>query len=275
MFNGLSNEAQQLISNLEIPPVTDTPSSQKFITNIFDTLDSKLSPQDKEILYNLVDKQMINKFVPDNNLADTSTSPFISSEMYNYLMKSNSQANTLSNTSDFLFSLQEPNSQKPNILKGGKPPIKKNNIKKMKNHTAVDNDKDDLSSTTTTTSTTTLSQDDDLFGDEDEIKETEQVIQPKTSKHPKKIKNQARKLTETDLSYLSSSAHEPAYKTKETSSSKEYYETPKINRYNKEENRGKNLKGLKNNETNTSVEKDNFSESISVNTEEIDMISDY
>lgn len=220
-FNGLSNEAKQLIASLDIPSITNTETSELVVNNILNKINSNLDDNDKNKFYKLLDEVSAQS----ENLSNTS--PFISSEMYSQLVNSKT-------------------SEDMPIQAGGAKKTKKQN-KSMKNKWTGPKLKEDDS---TTTSTSTYSSLDDIL----------ESSEPKLKEVNKKEQMKSRKInssTDTDsqnLSYLSSSAHTGGEFSEGSSSSVQ-----------------------STSETNSSVsdEAKLRSTSVSVNTSDINMVSDY
>jgi hypothetical protein len=90
-LSGLSNEAKQLIANLNIPEISDTQSSIS-VNNILDNLSTNLNQNDKQKFNQILSQMQVNQPLKAINEQDMSdTSPFISSEMYNYLVSATSE----------------------------------------------------------------------------------------------------------------------------------------------------------------------------------------
>lgn len=82
-FNGLSKDAKTLIASLNIPIITESEISDVNLNNILDKINNKLDKNDQYKFNKLLE----NVSYDSENLSDTS--PFISSDMYNYLVNSN------------------------------------------------------------------------------------------------------------------------------------------------------------------------------------------
>lgn len=257
-YNNLSKDASQLVASLNLPQnVTESP----YTSEPMNTLMNKIIINNKQPIY-----PSINTLIKQNNILPptdytSETSPFISSEMYNYLINTK-QLNDLSNTtSDNRFN---------NLYqKGGR--AKKNPQYKSYNE-------DDSSSTTSTSSSSSsLSKNDDLnlldepiHRKEHEIKHKKDHKKDQKKEHKNEYKknhkqtNQQKKhkeisdvstpLSMDDLSYLSSSSHE-----------------------NRNKNNKLKNKSNKNQLNDTSSVSNEHSDtvSISVRTSNINMISDY
>ena len=85
-FGGISNEATQLIASLNIPAITESETSEFTINHILDKISSKIDKNDMTKFNNLLEKVS-----SQSNEELSSTSPFISSEMYDYLINNKSQ----------------------------------------------------------------------------------------------------------------------------------------------------------------------------------------
>jgi hypothetical protein len=229
-FNGLSNEAQNLIASLNIPEITESPTSEFTINHILDKISTNLNQDDKNRFNQLLD-QVSSQTAQENDLS--ATSPFISSEMYNYLVKNESQKG------------------------GGKHTTRKINTKK--GGSKLDDDSD-------TSSTSSNSSDEDLVDSTEE-----EVIKKKNMKKNKHNKKSDSELSGGELSYISSSAHtEGEFSNSHTSklSSSESATTQKSH---------ESSSATQSSEKNSTVTDQNGmqSTSISVNTEDINMVSDY
>jgi hypothetical protein len=82
-FNGLSKDAKTLIASLNIPIITESEISDVNLNNILNKINNKLDKNDQYKFNKLLE----NVSYDSENLSDTS--PFISSDMYNYLVNSN------------------------------------------------------------------------------------------------------------------------------------------------------------------------------------------
>lgn len=220
-INALSNEAKKLIASLNIPEFTDAETSEMSVTRILNKINTGL---------NVDDKQRFNKILEEvssqsEELSDTS--PFISSEMYEYLVNSKTSED---------------------MQKGGAKKSKKN-----KKGGSLDND----SSTSSTSSDSSI---------EDILDSTEEeIIKEKNKKHKKSKDSSDSEMSGGDLSYLSSSAHTGG----EFSDS----ESNKNSDDNSVESSSETVSSVQ-----KSVSDENktmMSTSVSVNTEDINMISDY
>ena len=83
-FNGLSSDAQNLIASLNIPQITESQTSEFTVNHIMDKISNNLNEDDKT-KFNQLLEQVSSQTDVENQISDTS--PFISSEMYNYLVK--------------------------------------------------------------------------------------------------------------------------------------------------------------------------------------------
>lgn len=244
-FNGLSSDAQNLIASLNIPQITESQTSEFTVNHILDKISNNLNQNDQN-KFNQLLEQVSSQTAVENELSDTS--PFISSEMYNYLVKNN-----------------EPQ-------KGGGS----RKIKSIQGGSKLDEDSD----TSTTSSDSSV---------EDLIDSTEEeVIKKKNMKNMKKNKHNKHKKSDSELSggelsYLSSSAHtEGEYSNSNTgkqssskSSSKSSSEssTTKISEKSSNESSSETQSSVK--QSSATDHNGMQSTSISVNTEDINMVSDY
>ena len=247
-FNGLSSDAQNLIASLNIPQITESQTSEFTVNHILDKISNNLN-QDDQNKFNQLLEQVSSQSAVENDLSDTS--PFISSEMYNYLVKNN-----------------EPQ-------KGGGS----RKIKSIQGGSKLDDDSD----TSTTSSDSSV---------EDLIDSTEEeVIKKKNMKNMKKNKHNKHKKSDSELSggelsYLSSSAHtEGEYSNSNTgkqSSSKSSYESSELSSESSTTKISEKSSNESSSETQSSVKQSSVTDhngmqstSISVNTEDINMVSDY
>lgn len=80
-INSLSKDAKKLIASLNIPAI-ESETSEFSLNNILDTINKNLNANDRKIFNN-----EFNRIVQETS-NDNNTSPFITSEMYNYLVNS-------------------------------------------------------------------------------------------------------------------------------------------------------------------------------------------
>ena len=267
-FNGLSSDAQNLIASLNIPQITESQTSEFTVNHILDKISNNLNQDDKN-KFNQLLEQVSSQTAVENDLSDTS--PFISSEMYNYLVKNN-----------------EPQ-------KGGGS----RKIKSIQGGSKLDEDSD-------TSTTSSDSSDEDLVDSTEE-----EVIKKKNMKNMKKNKHNKHKKSDSELSggelsYLSSSAHtEGEYSNSHTgkqsssnshtgkqsssnshtgkqSSSKSSYESSELSSESSTTKISEESSNESSSETQSSVKQSSVTDhngmqstSISVNTEDINMVSDY
>ncbi len=263
-FTGLSNDAKQLIASLNIPEITESQTSELTIDHILNTINNGLNKQDKAQFESILEQ--VSSQSASENMSETS--PFISSEMYNYLVNSKTSESEIKQA-------------------GGAKKSKSKKGKMVKKGGAWD--EDSSTSSTSTTSSSSLSE--MLDSTESEIiAQKAKKEQKKMEKKSKASKHTARadsELSGGELSYLSSSAHtggdlsesdedssssmsssdaspsEESQSSSSSSSSDEpVREAPK--KYNK-----------KYEHTSVTDENSNITTSISVRTSDINMISDY
>ena len=174
-YNGISNEAKKLVSSLNIPNVSEV-SPENTINHVLNTINNNLNKDNKKKFYKIVDD-----IGQSDNLSNTS--PFISSEMYDYLVKS-----------------------KKSVQQGGNVRKVKNNAKQSKKYNAkkISDDDDNDSSTSDTSSINDDSSSSD--SDSSELKNKEKGKGKGKDKKGKK-QNKNNSISENDLSYLSSSSH--------------------------------------------------------------------
>lgn len=222
-FNGLSNEARQLIASLNIPEITESPVSEFSVNNIIDKIHSGLNQDDKNKFNQILD-QVSSQTAGDDLSA---TSPFISSEMYNYLINSKSS---------------EENQT------GGA-------IKTKKQTGGALDDESDTSST---------SSDSDL---EDILDSTEEGIKAEKAKGKKHKKSDDSELSGGELSYLSSSAHTGGDFSDSDSKSSSYKKASSVESTSETQTSDKSTVTDENGYHGATTD--------SVNTEDINMVSDY
>jgi len=233
-FNGLSNEAQSLIASLNIPEITESPISEFTVNHILDKISNNLNQKDQYEFNQILD-QVSSKMDSENDLS--ATSPFISSEMYNYLIKNESQKG------------------------GGNHNIRKLNNKK--GGAKLDDDSD-------TSSTSSSSSDKDLIdSNESEVLENKKNKLNK-KKNNKRYEKADSELSGGELSYLSSSAHTDG----EFSDSHTAHQTSSQSSTTQDSHNSSSVSQSSNKSTVTDKNKYQ-STSISVNTDDINMVSDY
>jgi len=230
-FNGLSNDAKKLIASLNIPSITETETTETDLNGILEKINSGLNHDDKQKFNQLLEQVSASASEDLSN-----TSPFISSEMYEYLVNSK--------TSE---------TEQGKQLGGAK---KSKKSKKSKGGALTD----DSSDTSSTSSDSSL---------EDLIDSTEAEI---LDARNKKNKDKKHKKSESDselsggeLSYLSSSAHTDGAFSDSTDAIKSHSAA------NSESVQSSS-------QTATSVTNENhgmLNTSVSVNTDDINMVSDY
>ena len=94
IFNDLSDDAKKLIISLNIPELTETPVSDHDVNNIFQKINNNLKGDDRDKFAKLMDE-----LSPEEaNKEDMSTtSPFISSEMYEHMVNSKTSEDSVVN----------------------------------------------------------------------------------------------------------------------------------------------------------------------------------
>jgi hypothetical protein len=232
-LNGLSKDAQTLIASLNIPQITESQTSEFTVNHILDKISTNLNENDQKKFNQLLD-QVSSQSASEAELS--ATSPFISSEMYNYLVK---------------------NENKNQNQKGGKITRK---IKSKKGGSKLDDD----SSTSSTSSDSSM--EDLLDSNEDDIKKNKKDKKNKKNKS----KDSDTELSGGELSYLSSSAHtegeySDSHKSKSSSESSTTQKSIESSSVTQSSNKQSTVT-----DHNTMQ-----STSISVNTEDINMVSDY
>jgi hypothetical protein len=233
-FNGLSNDAKKLIASLNIPSITETETTEMDLNNILEKTNDGLNPDDKKRFNQLLEQ------VSSTGSDDLSnTSPFISSEMYDYLVNSKT-------------SETEQGKQT-----GGAKKSKGKKSKKSKGGALSD----DSSDTSSTSSDSSL---------EDLIDTTEEELLDARNKKNKDKKNKKddsdSELSGGELSYLSSSAHTDGV----------FSDSSNANRRSRSSSASESVQSSS--QTATSVTNENhgmLNTSVSVNTDDINMVSDY
>jgi hypothetical protein len=234
--NQVSKDVKQLISNLNIPALSETTANSNIFNSIF------MDGGDVNKLLNNVDKQQETKL----NLSDISdTSIFITSDMYNYFIKNNEQ-------------------------QGG----------------SVNNILDDDSDTSTTSTFTEVEE--ILYSSEKEILEKKKRRKEKRQrKHSQNINDEDEDLIDSELSggdgndestnelsYLSSSAHTDGDFSNDTDDVDLSDDTSVMS--DTTDTTDTSVMSGGTDCDGTSVSNDNMENtSISINTSEINMISDY
>jgi hypothetical protein len=233
-FNGLSNDAKNLIASLNIPEITESQTSEITVNNILDKISNNLGKDDLQKFNQLLD-QVSSQTAEDSELS--ATSPFISSEMYNYLISNNNEE----------------------IQKGGS--------RKLKNKKGGYN-LDDDSSTSSTSSDSSM--EDLLDSSEREVKKYAENKKNKKNKLNKR-KDSDSELSGGELSYLSSSAHTDGEYSDSHNSKQSSSESATT--HNSHQSTSENESSDK--QSTVSDHNQMQSTSISVNTEDINMVSDY
>ena len=233
-FNGLSNDAKQLIASLNIPSITESQTSELVIDNILNKINTGLNQTDKNRFNQLLEK--VSSQTESEGLSNTS--PFISSEMYDYLINNKTSEDDL------------------NIVQAGGS--KKNNNRYIKKGGNMKIDDSDTSSTSSDSSL-----EDILDSTEEEIKAKKEKKDKEHNKSKKQHKSESSsEMSGGDLSYLSSSAH----------TSNEFSDSKSSQRSSQSES----LQTTS--DTHSSVTNENsniMGATESVNTSDINMISDY
>lgn len=208
---GLSSDAKKLIASLNIPAITESHTSEFTVNHIIDQVNSNLNKSDQEKFHKILN-EMSPAYASDNM---SNTSPFITEEMYNNMI--NSETSDLDN----------------NItMKGG----------------AFKSRKDSTSSSSSTSS----------LEDLDSSSSSSESDSHKKKKHHKKEKKHhtSKKVSSEEsehLSYVSSSAHTDGDLSESA-----------------------NNNSNRNTESHNSITNENtmVSTSISVNTSDINMVSE-
>ena len=252
-FNGLSNDAKKLIASLNIPSITESETSEMNLNHILDKISSGLGSADQQKFNKLLEQ--VSATASDDL---SNTSPFISSEMYEYLVNSK--------TSETDQAKQTGGSKKSSKPVKSSKSTKSSKSKKSKGGALSD----DSSDTSSTSSDSSL---------EDLIDSTEAEIldaRDKKNKNNNKDKNKDKKhkkddsdseLSGGELSYLSSSAHTEGAFSDSSNANKRAQSSSRASESIQSSS-----------QTETSVANENhgmLNTSASVNTEDINMVSDY
>ncbi len=233
-FNGLSNDAKKLIASLNIPSITETETTEMDLNNILEKINDGLNADDKQKFNQLLEQ------VSSTGSDDLSnTSPFISSEMYDYLVNSKTS---------------ETDQGKQT---GGAKKSKGKKSKKTKGG-ALSDDSSDTSSTSSDSSLEDL-----IDSTEEELLDARNK-KNKDKKHKKEDSDS--ELSGGELSYLSSSAHTDGA----------FSDSSDANRKSRSSSASESVQSSS--QTATSVTNENhgmLNTSVSVNTDDINMVSDY
>ena len=281
-FNGLSTDAKKLIASLNIPAITESPTSEFTISHILDKITNNLDSEDQKKFTQILDQ--VSSQTQDEELS--ATSPFISSEMYNYLVKNSEE--------------QKGGASKKSKSKS-KPKSKPESKSKSKSKSKRGGSKlDDDSETSSTSSDSEMeelldSTEEDIMKEKSKKKHEsnkhesnkhesnkhakEQSNKHESNKHAKEQSNKHKdesdsELSGGELSYLSSSAHtEGDYSDSHINrnSSSESATTNSVESTSQTESSVKKHNGR----SSVTDENNMHSTSISVNTEDINMVSDY
>jgi len=239
-FNGLSKEAKDLIASLNIPTITESETSEFTVNHILDKISTSLNNEDKNKFNQLLQKVSSQTTSEGDDFSNTS--PFISSEMYEYLVNNKS-------------SEQEKKNQQ-----GGAKKAKKSN--KSKKGGALDDDSD----------TSSTSSDSDL---EDILDSTEEEVKAKKTKKDKKDHDKSKKLMKSESSAHSTemSGGELSYISSSTHTDREFSDSDQTK--DSEESKQPSESSSPANSTVTDENKNMLHTSESINTDDINMISDY
>ena len=268
-FNGLSTDAKKLIASLNIPAITESPTSEFTISHILDKITNNLDSEDQKKFTQILDQ--VSSQTQDEELS--ATSPFISSEMYNYLVKNSEE--------------QKGGASKKSKSKS-KPKSKPESKSKSKSKSKRGGSKlDDDSETSSTSSDSEMeelldSTEEDIMKEKSKKKHESNKHESNKHESNKHAKEQSNKhkdesdseLSGGELSYLSSSAHtEGDYSDSHINrnSSSESATTNSVESTSQTESSVKKHNGR----SSVTDENNMHSTSISVNTEDINMVSDY
>jgi hypothetical protein len=246
-FNGLSNEAKQLIATLNIPEITESETSEFTVSNILDKISSGLNKDDKSKFNQLLEK--VSSLTASEGEELSNTSPFISSEMYEYLVNNKSSE------------------QEKKIQQGGAKKSKKT-AKKSKKGGALNDDDSDTSSTSSDSDL-----EDILDSTEEEIKAEKAKKNHDKHKKPAKSESESNEMSGGELSYISSSAHtDREFSDSDASKSNELKKTSESVESSSETQTSSSSHKRT---TVTDENKQMLATTDSINTDDINMISDY
>ena len=243
-LKNLSREANELIASLDIPGASETSVSEFSLDNI---LGKSLNNVSYNASHNTSGTNNINEQLSE-------TSPFISSEMYNYLVKNNGD---------------DPTDQN-----GGGKKKKKGSRKHMKGGMIEDD-----SSTSSTSSDSDLN---DILDSDDNAKMGKKDDKKKKhNKHKGEKDDSDSDFSGGNLSYLSSSAHTDREFSDSNSSSDSDVPKPVLGK-NKGSHRQKQKTVISSTESSnhgsdSSLADENgmMATTVSVNTDDINMVSEY
>ena len=261
-FSGLSKDAKRLIASLNIPSITESETSEMNLNSILDKINSGLGSDDQQKFNKLLEQ------VSSTASEDLSnTSPFISSEMYEYLVNSKTsetdQAIQAKQTVQAGGAKKSAKSSKP--VKSSKS-SKSSKSKKSKGG-ALSDDSSDTSSTSSDSSLEDLidSTEAEILDARDKKNKNKNKNNNKDKKHKKDDSDS--ELSGGELSYLSSSAHTEGA----------FSDSSNVNKRAQSSSRASESV-QSSSQTETSVANENhgmLNTSASVNTEDINMVSDY
>ncbi len=254
-LNGLSKEAKQLIASLNIPEITETQTSEFTVNHILDTINTNLNKEDKQKFSAILDQ--VSSQTNSEELSNTS--PFISSEMYDYLV--NSKTSEDKNQAGGAKSRKSGKSGKSSKATKPAKSGKSGKSKKGGSHDLNDSD---------TSSTSSDSELEDILDSTEAeiIKEKSKDKKHKDKKHMKEDSD-SDEMSGGELSYLSSSAHTDGDFSESNSESS----VSKTSHTSVESSSDNETSVNKNSVTDEN--KEMLSTSVSVNTDDINMVSDY
>jgi hypothetical protein len=261
-LNNLSKEAKQLIASLNIPEITESQTSEFTVNHILDTINTNLNKEDKQKFSSILDQ--VSSQTNSDDLS--STSPFISSEMYDYLVNSKTSEDK-KQVGGAKSSKSKSKSKSKSASKSYKS-SKSKSMKSKKGGSFEDNDSD----TSSTSSDSEL--EDILDSTEEEIlkEKKEKKEKGKDKKNKKHMKEDSdSEMSGGELSYLSSSAHTDGDFSQSGSESEASVSKTS---HTSVESDSDNESSVNNNSV-TDENKDMLTTSVSVNTDDINMVSDY
>ena len=245
-FNGLSKDAKQLIASLNVPSITESETSELNLNNILEKINSKLNTTDKKKFNQIFDQ------INTQSEELSATSPFISSEAYGQLVNSKTSESELRTGQ-----------------KGGakKKKSKQTKVKDKKNIKKIGGQVDNESSTS---STTTVSSTENII----DSSEGEILEKNKSKNHKNKV-NYSEDDSDTNLSYLSSSAHTGGEFSDSPDNVKSYESSSAHSSSEKSSQTESSEQSESQKPTTVSNDNDNFTGlDHSVNTSDINMVSE-
>lgn len=263
-FN-LSNDARKLIASLNIPEITESPVSEFNIDFILEKINTGLNRQDRENFNKMLEhvSSKSANTLSDNNCG-SDTSPFISSEMYEYIFNNKSRNQTGGAKKNKKAKKQSKNKNK----KGGSLEIDEDDS--STSSTSSDSDLEDILDSTEEDVVAAKKKKEHMKHENKEYQKHENKKHDNKKYDNKKHDNKKHHTESSDnmsggdeLSYLSSSAHTDGEfsDSKTKSSSSDSSSSEKKN-------------DVSSSEEKTVSDANTNAKSESVNTSDINMISD-